>query len=200
MSDERVGAIVLAGGRSSRFGRDKLVEHVDGHALLDRSIDAVRAVATDGEVVVVMAPNHDIPVAGDVRVVRDPFAYGGPLVGLAAGLQALDPAVERVIVVGGDMPTLQSVVLRRLVGTVGPEHPAVLLEEPEREGHRAPALPAAFDRAAATAVAGALVDAGERRLRALAEHLGVTMVPWADWQLDDPDARTLHDIDTPDDL
>lgn len=202
MSVKRVGAIVLAGGRSSRFGRDKLVEHVDGQALLDHAIDAVRAVATDGDVVVVMAPGHDIPVTGDVRVVRDPFPYGGPLVGLATGLQALDPRVVRVVVVGGDMPTLQPVVLRRLLGSVGPERPAVLLEVSagEARASSAPALPAAFDRAAATAAAGALVNAGERRLRALAEHLGITIVPWADWQVDDPDARTLHDIDTPDDL
>ena len=37
-----VAAIVLAGGRSSRFGRDKLAEPVDGRPLLDHAIDAVR--------------------------------------------------------------------------------------------------------------------------------------------------------------
>ncbi|MGH2474787.1 MAG: NTP transferase domain-containing protein, partial [Candidatus Limnocylindrales bacterium] len=31
----RIGAIVLAGGRSSRFGRDKLAEPMDGRPLLD---------------------------------------------------------------------------------------------------------------------------------------------------------------------
>jgi len=198
--DERVGAIVLAGGRSSRFGRDKLVEEIDGRALLDRAVDAVRAVATDKDVVVVMAPGREIPAAGVARVVRDPFAHGGPLVGVATGLQALDDRVGRVIIVGGDMPTLHPMVLRRLLGTVGPEHPAVLLELPAGEAPHAPALPAAFDRAAATAMVGGLVEGGERRLRALAEHLGITIVPWADWQVDDPDARTLRDIDTPDDL
>ena len=55
---ERIGAIVLAGGRSSRFGRDKLAEIVDGRPLLDHAIDAVRAVATD--IVVVVAPGANL--------------------------------------------------------------------------------------------------------------------------------------------
>ena len=101
---ERIGAIVLAGGRSSRFGRDKLAEIIDGRPLLDHAIDAVRAVATD--IVVVVAPGTMLPVPPGVRIAEDPVAFEGPLAGLAAGLAALDPAVDRLIVVGGDMPSL----------------------------------------------------------------------------------------------
>ena len=60
MSLRRVSAVILAGGRSSRFGRDKLAEPIDGRTLLRHVIDAVRPLAT--ETIVVAAPGGD-PVA-----------------------------------------------------------------------------------------------------------------------------------------
>ena len=41
-----VSGIVLAGGRSSRFGSDKLRAEIAGRSLLELAIDAVAAVAT----------------------------------------------------------------------------------------------------------------------------------------------------------
>jgi molybdopterin-guanine dinucleotide biosynthesis protein A len=41
----RISAIVLAGGRSSRFPGDKLAAELDGRSLLARAIEAVRPVA-----------------------------------------------------------------------------------------------------------------------------------------------------------
>ncbi|MEA2613105.1 MAG: hypothetical protein QOI52_1064, partial [Chloroflexota bacterium] len=43
-------------------------------------------------------------------------------------------------------------------------------------------------------------DAGERRLGTLLEVLAVRVVPSSEWRVDDPDGRTLRDIDTPADL
>ena len=42
-----VSGIVLAGGRSARFGRDKLAESIDGRPLLHLAAEAVATVATD---------------------------------------------------------------------------------------------------------------------------------------------------------
>ena len=54
MTTDGISVIVLAGGRSRRFGRDKLAEPVDGRPLLHHAIDAVRPIAT--EIIVVAAP------------------------------------------------------------------------------------------------------------------------------------------------
>ena len=107
-------AIVLAGGRSSRFGRDKLAEPIDGQPLLLHAIEAVRALAS--EVLVIAAPDGDPDVPSDVVVVHDPSPYEGPLAGLAAGLQAANEPV--CLVVGGDSPTLRADVLGLLVGAL----------------------------------------------------------------------------------
>jgi molybdopterin-guanine dinucleotide biosynthesis protein A len=191
---ERTGAVVLAGGRSSRFGRDKLAELIDGRPLLDHAIAAAKAVATD--IVVVAAPGakHDVP--DDVRLAHDPDAVEGPLAGLAAGLAALDPAVARLIVVAGDMPSLRPAVLQRLLDSVASGSDAAILG---LDGDTPP-LPLALRRRRAQAAVGALLDAGERRLRAVSMVLDAEVIPAATWRLDDPTAATLRDVDMPGDL
>lgn len=191
---DRVGAIVLAGGRSSRFGRDKLAAMIDGRPLLDHAIDAVRIVATD--VVVVAAPDANPDVPGGVLVAHDPIAFEGPLAGLAAGLAALDPAVDLVVVVAGDMPSLKPAVLQRLLDTVASGSDAAILGLDGDE----PPLPLALRRRRVQAAIGTLLDAGERRLRAVSRVLGAEVIPEATWRLDDPTAATLRDIDTQADL
>ena len=189
-----IGGIVLAGGRSSRFGRDKLAEPIDGRPLLDHAIRAVQAVA--GEVLVVAAPGVDPPVPAGVRLARDPVAFEGPLAGLAAGLAELDPAVDRVIVVAGDMPTLVRAVLVRLIEALEASVDVATLEA---DGRSVP-LPLAVRRAAGALAAGELLAGGERRLQALPVALRSHVIPEAIWRRDDPDGRTLHDIDTPADV
>jgi molybdopterin-guanine dinucleotide biosynthesis protein A len=187
-----VGAIVLAGGRSSRFGRDKLAEPIDGRPLLDYPIIAVRAL-TD-EIVVVAAPDADLAVADRVTVVHDSRPFEGPLAALDAGLAA--SRADRVVVVGGDMPTLVPAVLGRLLASLRPDATAAILEV---DGPRA-ILPLALMREPAHAAVLRLLDAGERRLGALLDVLDVRIVASAEWRFDDPDGRTLRDIDTPSDL
>jgi len=194
MSDGRIGAIVLAGGRSSRFGRDKLAEIVDGQSLLDRAIVAVAAVASD--VVVVSAPAGDRPIPAGARLVHDSNAFEGPLAGLAIGLAALEPDVDRAIVVGGDMPSLIPAVLARLVAALGAGIDAAVLDV---DGRFVP-LPMAVQRHVASPIARSLVDSGERRLRALPLALRVTIIAEGTWRLDDPGGLTLRDVDVPGDL
>jgi molybdopterin-guanine dinucleotide biosynthesis protein A len=193
---EDVTGIVLAGGRSSRFGSDKLAAELDGRPLLHHAIEAVAAVAP--EVIVVAAPGVEppIPVALEtrVRVVHDPQPFGGPLVGLMAALSVVERSI--VLVVGGDMPQLVPAVLSRLVATVGPDRRAVLLEVP---GRLQP-LPMALDVAAALAARMAILDRGGRSLRELLRELGAVSIPAPVWLSLDPAGVTIVDIDRPGDL
>lgn len=191
--DVTIAAIVLAGGRSSRFGRDKLAEPLDGRPLLDHAIGAVRQVAA--EVLVVVARESDPVVPVGVLIVYDDRAFEGPLAGLATGLATTEADV--VLVVAGDMPTLVPGVLKRLVTClIATGADAAVLEV----GEDRPPIPMAVRRSVAAAAAGALLAAGERRLRALPEALNAVSVPEHDWRRDDPDGASLLDVDTPADL
>ena len=193
-----VSGIVLAGGRSSRFGGDKLVARVDGSTLLERAVAAVAAVST--EVIVVLAPGdeRDLPAANvPVRRAIDPEPFGGPLVGLLAGLEAAREPVA--IVAGGDMPTLSPDVLRKLlsalVASEGSYDAAVLVGRGETRP-----LPCAVRNGAATLNARRLLGDGERSLKALIRSLSVLAIAEGDWRPLDPTAATLHDVDLPGDL
>jgi molybdenum cofactor guanylyltransferase len=192
-----VSGIVLAGGRSRRFGSDKLAARIGGGTLLDRSIAALASVAID--LVLVVAPGDGRvpgPASRPLRVVADPEAHGGPLVGLLTGLEAVKQPL--VIVVGGDMPTLRPDVLRLLVRMLStqPTIGGVVLRS---RGELVP-LPAAVRTGAATDVTRRLVGDGERRLRSLFERLPTRILDEGEWRPLDPDGETLRDVDRPADL
>ena len=193
MTARRVTGLVLAGGRSSRFGRDKLAERIDGRTLLDSAIDGVTPAAT--EILVVAAPDGAPDLPPGARLVHDPVAFEGPLAGVAAGLRAAHESI--VLVVGGDMPTLVGAVIDSMLAALdaaGVE--AVVLEH---QGRARP-LPIALRRDPASAATDRLVAGGERRLRALIETLETTVIPEATWRALDPYGMTVRDIDTPADL
>lgn len=197
-----IGAIVLAGGRSTRFGRDKLGETVDGRPILARAIDAARAVA--GEVVVVVAADAiDVAAAGPagpgisdgVRTIADRSPDRGPLVAVADAIAEL--RADRILIVAGDMPWLVPAVLRTLVDELDdPGRAAAILGS----AGRPQPLPCAVRRATATVTARRLVDAGERRFGALIAALEPVVVPVTRWRVLDPEGMSLRDVDTPDDL
>jgi molybdopterin-guanine dinucleotide biosynthesis protein A len=194
MRDGRpLSAVVLAGGRSSRFGRDKLAEPIEGRSLLDRAVDAVRPLAT--EVLVVAAPGSALAIREGARIVNDLEPFEGPLAGTLAGLTVATG--ESVLVVGGDMPSLVAAVLESMAREL--DDPAidacVLVHD-----RRVRPLPIVVRRTPAIAAARTLLDGGERRLRALLDALETRSIPEEAWRRHDPDADTLRDIDTPADL
>lgn len=183
---------MLAGGASRRFGRDKLVEPIDGIPLLERAVLALAGLVE--EVVVVIGPDRAAPHLGSigrpVRYARDPEPFGGPLVGLRTGLAEARGSIA--LVVGGDMPWLVPAVLGLLIDRT----PAALADP---AGILRP-LPCALDRAATLIAVDDLLVSGERRLRAVLARVGTSALPWADWQVLDPGGLTLVDIDEPGDL
>jgi molybdopterin-guanine dinucleotide biosynthesis protein A len=188
-----VSAIVLAGGRSRRFGRDKLAEPAGGRTLLQRAIAAVAPVAS--EVLVVAGPGAAPDVPAWVRLVHDEKPFEGPLAGCLAGLLAVRESL--VIVVGGDMPELRPEVLAGLIRAL--EVSAVDASALEHLGRARP-LPMALRTGSGTEVARRLLADRERRLGALLERLTVRVIPEVEWRPLDPSARTVFDIDEPDDL
>lgn len=194
MSDPKVSGLVLAGGRSSRFGRDKLAEPIDGRPLLWHAIDAVRPLVD--EVLVVAAPDSEPILPPHVRIVRDRVAFEGPLTGLLAGL--LESRAPLVVVVGGDMPSLVGDVLAAMLAELD-THGRVDAVVLQSAGQPRP-LPMALRREPALIATASLLDAGARRLRAVTEALDRRVIKSKTWRALDPDGRTLVDIDEPSDL
>ena len=191
--------IVLAGGRSVRFGGDKLSAVIDGRALLDRAVDPLAEICR--EVIVVVAPGDRSRMKrwstrlASIRVVQETEAYRGPLAGLATGLEAT--AFSLVLVVGGDMPMLVRGVLELLLGSLATsDATAAVLGS----GDRVEPLPMALRRNAALTAARLTLGHGDRSLLALPDGVLVATVPEDAWRALDPDGATLLDVDVPADL
>jgi len=104
--------VVLAGGRSTRMGRPKANLEWHGSTLLHR-VTGIVGRALDGPVVVVRAPDQELPeLPPGVRVVDDAAEGRGPLQGLAAGLAALAGECDLAYVSSTDVPLLHPAFVR----------------------------------------------------------------------------------------
>jgi molybdopterin-guanine dinucleotide biosynthesis protein A len=136
----RAAAIVLAGGRSSRMGSPKAALAWHGSTLL-RRVTGLVAREVDGPVVVVRAPEQELPeVDGAIEFVADAREGRGPLQGLAAGLAAIDDRAAVAYVSSTDVPLLHPAFVRRVIGAFSDDVDVVL---PEIGGYRQP-LAAAY--------------------------------------------------------
>ena len=134
------GAIILAGGRSSRMGSPKAALGWHGSTLL-RRVTGIVARSVDGPVVVVSAPGQALPALdATVEVVADAREGRGPLQGLAAGLAAIGDRAAVAYVSSTDVPLLHPAFVRRVVGALDDQVDVVL---PEVGGYRQP-LSAAY--------------------------------------------------------
>lgn len=99
-----ITAIVLCGGESRRFGRDKTRQPLGETSVLDRLIMALPA---DWVVVAVGVPRQ---LSRPVTWAREDPPGGGPLAGIASGLACATTNV--VVVVAGDMPFASGAAVR----------------------------------------------------------------------------------------
>jgi molybdenum cofactor guanylyltransferase len=191
-----VDGIVLAGGRSERFGRDKLAEPYRGDPLLQHAVDRLLDVC-DRVIVVISLEAETSSVVSNDRVViaRDAEEDRGPLAGLAAGLARSE--AEWALVAGGDMPELVPAVLEELL-RCGRETGAVAVALADAGDARP--LPCALQRQGALGAAERLLARDQLRLRDLLAEVRTVVIDEPTWTALDPERRTLFDVDEPSDL
>lgn len=117
-------AIILAGGKSTRLGRDKASELLLGRPLLQRVIDRLAGLVD--EYVIVSAVGQELPqvvVPVAPSVVEDIYPETGPLGGIYTGLKAARAPVG--LAVACDMPLLQRPLVAELL-RLAPEYDVVL--------------------------------------------------------------------------
>jgi molybdenum cofactor cytidylyltransferase len=113
-----VAGLVLAAGSSTRMGRPKQLLPLGGRPLLEVVVSAACASRLD-QVVVVLGANAELIRArvemGRARVVENPDHATGMASSLRAGLAAIGPEVDRVVVILGDQPLIDAELLDRLL-------------------------------------------------------------------------------------
>lgn len=187
----RFAGVVLAGGASRRMGRTKALVEVDGRAMADRVLDALRGVGA--QPVFIVGGDAGELASLDAPVVPDGDPGEGPVGGVltaldhAAGLDTAD-AVDGVLILPCDLAEVTTDALRPLVEAgVGDGHSCVWVAATDRMEP----MCALWSSDAREVVRERFV-AGERVLhRVIAElpHVTVTV-----------DAQALRNVNRPEDL
>jgi molybdenum cofactor cytidylyltransferase len=147
----RVGVVVLAAGRSARFGppnRHKLLATAGGVPLVRLSVNAAVDAGVGDVVVVTGARGDEVQRALDgllVRVVHEPAFVDGMAVSLRRGVMALERDVDALMIGLGDQPGMRPdayravvsrwsvsgrpIVVPRYADASGPAHPTLFAAE-----------------------------------------------------------------------
>lgn len=194
-SDVELSGIVIAGGRSRRFGIDKRRLRLWGESgphLLGHAVALLQPLCV--ETIVVL---NDAEVWPDVpaRIVPDEQPGSGALGGLISGLQAM--RAPAALVIAADMPLIVPEVLAALAQW--PFIGDALAPTPPGQPDQPQPLFAVYRQSALPPLRRAFA-AGERRLQA-----ALMTLRWVDpgpalWHRFDPAARSLLNLNTPNDL
>jgi molybdopterin-guanine dinucleotide biosynthesis protein A len=192
------GAIVLAGGKSTRMGRDKASLPFGDGTMLSRVVRVLADVVT--EIVLVARRGQALPEVGllpeRVSLVSayDEVESKGPLAGLAAGLASLSAPIAYAS--SCDVPFLSPAFVEFLLGVLeAREDVAVAI--PRAEGHLHP-LAAAYRRDAVLPVVRELLAVDRLRPVFLLERLPHVIVNEADLRRVDPGLDALANLNDPD--
>lgn len=188
-------AIVLAGGASSRLGRDKAFVEVEGQTLIARVVTRLRTVVDEVLIVANDPPRFaalGAPVFGDV------YRGIGALGGLHAALSALETTHhEYGLVVGCDMPLLNPDLLRYML-SLRSQRAQFDVVMP-RIGEYYEPLHALYSRRCLPTVEQHIRDGERRILRALAD-LNIRYLTPAEIARYDPQHLSFFNVNTPQDL
>ncbi len=111
IANPNFAAVLLAGGRSTRMGRDKATLIIDGQPLWERQLATLRAL---GPRELFISGRRDGPYAGaGVEIIEDSVPDLGPLAGIAAVLRRSE--CPHVLVLAIDLPGMTADFLATLL-------------------------------------------------------------------------------------
>jgi molybdopterin-guanine dinucleotide biosynthesis protein A len=165
-----LAGVVLAGGRASRFGADKMLTELDGQPLIAHAIARLRP----GVAELAISANGDPArfAAFGLPVLPDPTPdFPGPLAGVLAGLDwAAARGYAAIVTVAGDTPFFPADLVTGLrVAAVTERAPVALACTPGAAGGFDPHPTFGLWSVSLRGDLAAALAAGERRMRGFAE-------------------------------
>jgi molybdenum cofactor guanylyltransferase len=179
---------ILAGGRSSRMGRDKAVLEIDGVTMLDRAIDLLRRVGVEPMVV---GSFGDSPRLTSVPGIPDDWPRAGPLGAIATALR--ESAAPWNLVIASDLPYLTAEWLEFLLRRARESSAEAIV--PMNDGGAEP-LCAMYNKRAEAAIRAALQN-GTRKVTEGLANLRVDYIEPEEWKGFDSDGFLFKNMNEP---
>lgn len=188
----RIAALILAAGRSTRMGANKLLELLHEKPLVQHVADAARA-SEASTLVIVTGHERDKLVAAlsgiDAIFVHNPDYADGLSTSLRAGLAAVPQDCEGAVILLGDMPLVSAHIVNELIAAMksAPDKSAAVPVIQSEWGN-----PVLLMRKCFAEVSALTGDAGARKY--LMGHRDLVL------EVPVNDASVLVDLDTPEAL
>ncbi len=185
-----IGAVVLAAGRGTRFGGDKVVAPLRGTAVVRHVVDRLQAGGLAPIVVIVAPGSEEARRALDgtgVAIVENPQRDEGLSASLRLGVASLPETIDGFVVALGDQPDIDPQLVTRMVDVWRDSNAAAVVPE-YADGRGNPVL---FDDTMRRHLAQLTGDAGARELL---ERMGDRVVTLS------VEGKAPRDVDTPEDL
>lgn len=184
-----VTGVVLAGGRSRRYGRNKALVSFDGVPLIERVVSILDQVFHQ---VILSANDPDAYRYLGLTMVSDVYSGVGPLAGVHASLSAMtDPAG---FFVACDMPFLNPMLIRHMA-RLSPEAEAVV----PRVGSNVEPLHAVYRQGCIHAVEQA-IQRGERGIVSFYSDIRIRYVEESEIRVFEPNLDAFVNVNRPDEL
>ncbi len=188
----KVTAIILAGGRNRRFGRNKALEPIEGQSLIERVIESIKPLTN--QILVVTSPEKtETPFTGKVEILTDIYPARGPLGGIYTGLQAARSQYS--IVVACDMPFLNASLLRHML-ELAHDFDAVV---PQLGEAQIEPLHAIYARSCLAGMKS-MLEQGQLRINSFLKTIRVRYIDKAECQELDPELLSFFNINYRSDL
>ena len=184
----KLAAFILAGGRSTRMGRDKAMLEIDGVTMIDRAIDLARRAGIAPVVVGSFGENRRTLSA---RVIPDDWPGAGPLGGIATALR--ETRTPWNLVMACDMPYLTVEWLEFLSRRASASRADAVV--PKNKNGAEP-ICAMYHQRAEVAIRGAL-ESGIRKVTDGLAKLRVEYVEREEWKGFDSEGLLFKNMNEP---
>jgi molybdopterin-guanine dinucleotide biosynthesis protein A len=182
-----IEGFILAGGESSRMGRDKALLELEGVALIVRTARLVESAAERCAII-----GDTVRLEGlELFVIDDEFPGAGPLGGIATALRASQ--AEWNLIVACDLPYLTREWLEFLIGHAMQSDADAMLPMNERG---AEPLCAMYHKRAEAAIRAAL-DRGVRKVTDGLADVRIKFIEPREWKGFDSDGLLFKNMNSP---
>jgi molybdopterin-guanine dinucleotide biosynthesis protein A len=184
---EHIAGFILAGGASSRMGRDKALLELDGVPLVVRTARLVTSVAGSATVIGDSAAYRSL----GLRTIADDWPGAGPLGGIATALRSSRALWS--LVVACDLPYLTGPWLEYAVARCLASHAEAVI--PKNASGTQP-LCAVYHRRAEGSIRNALA-LGNRKVRDALDNLRVEIIEPGEWKAFDSEGYLFKNMNSP---
>ena len=186
--ETKVTGLILAGGKSTRFGQDKACVNFGGTTLLGYIFNMLRELFDE---VIIVGGRYELAKMDNERIVEDIYPGSGPLGGIHAGL--INAQNDRCFVTACDAPFLEKKLIRFICAFTDTD-----VAIPRSVNGKLHPLTAVYVKSCIPAIEKQL-HLGHNKIIDFFPMVMVRYVEETDWRWYDPEGRSFININTMED-